>query len=45
MMTRPTPSPDAIARQRAAARRTAITIGAIAIAIYVAFILRGVLGA
>jgi hypothetical protein len=44
-MARPTSSADVVARQRAAARRTAITIGGIAIAIYVAFILRGVLSA
>lgn len=44
-MTRQAQTPDAIARQRSAARRTAITIGGIAIAIYVAFILRGVLSA
>jgi hypothetical protein len=44
-MNRPAQNADATARQRAAARRTALMIGTIAVAIYVAFILRGVLGA
>jgi hypothetical protein len=39
------PTPDRIARQRAGARRTALGIGLVAAAIYVAFLLRGVLNA
>ena len=42
---RPSIAPEAAARQRAAARRTALAIGAVALAIYIAFLLRGVLGA
>ena len=38
-------APDRIARQRAGARRTALGIGLVAAAIYVAFLLRGVLTA
>jgi hypothetical protein len=38
-------APEAAARQRAAARRTALGIGAVAVAIYVAFLLRGILNA
>jgi hypothetical protein len=38
-------SPERSARQRAAARRTALAIGLVAGAIYVAFLLRGVLNA
>jgi hypothetical protein len=38
-------SPDRAARQRAGARRTALGIGLVAAAIYVAFLLRGVLNA
>jgi hypothetical protein len=40
---RPADSP-LIAQQRAAARRTALVIGAIALAVYVAFVLSGVVG-
>jgi len=40
---RPDPS-DLIARQRASARRTALVIGGIALAVYVAFVLSGVIG-
>lgn len=36
---------DRAARQRAGARRTALAIGLVASAIYVAFLLRGVLNA
>jgi uncharacterized membrane protein len=38
-------APEAAARQREAARRTALGIGAVALAIYVAFLLRGILNA
>ncbi|MCE3004439.1 MAG: hypothetical protein LW860_17320 [Xanthomonadaceae bacterium] len=38
-------SPERIARQRASARRTALAIGLVAGAIYIAFLLRGVLNA
>lgn len=40
---RPDPS-DLIAQQRASARRTALVIGGIALAVYVAFVLSGVIG-
>ncbi len=35
---------DAIAQQRAAARRTALVVGGIALAVYLAFVLSGVIG-
>jgi hypothetical protein len=38
-------SPERAARQRASARRTALAIGLVATAIYIAFLLRGVLNA
>jgi len=40
---RPAESP-LIAQQRAAARRTALVIGGIALAVYLAFVLSGVIG-
>jgi len=43
--SRPSTAPEAAARQRAAARRTALGIGAVALAIYIAFLLRGILNA
>ena len=36
--------PPLIAQQRAAARRTALVIGGIALAVYLAFVLSGVIG-
>lgn len=44
-MSHPASKVDPLARQRASARRTALRIGVLALAIYVAFLLRGVLGA
>ena len=42
----PTPAPrhDEIAARRQRARRTALLIGAIAVAVYVGFLLMGILG-
>ena len=44
-MNRPAANAEVLARQRASARRTALRVGVLALAIYVAFLLRGVLGA
>ena len=43
----PTPPPrqDEIAARRKRARRTALLVGAIAVAVYVGFLLMGILGA
>ena len=40
----PDPSNDEIAARRQRARRTALWIGAVAVAVYVAFLLMGILG-
>ena len=44
-MTSPTHNHDQAARRRKGVVRTALVLGAVALAIYVAFILSGVLGA
>ena len=43
-MTSPTHTPDQAARRRKGVVRTALVLGAVALAIYVAFILSGVIG-
>jgi hypothetical protein len=43
-MNNPTHNPDEIAARRKAARRTALWIGAIAVAVYVVFILSNTVG-
>ena len=44
-MTHPTPlTPDQVAARRKAVRRTALVVAAIAVGVYVAFILSGVVG-
>ena len=44
-MPHPTPmTPDQVAARRKAVRRTALVVAAIAVAVYVAFILSGVMG-
>ena len=44
-MTAPTPNQDKIALRRKGVVRTALVLGGVALAIYVAFILSGVFGA
>ncbi len=43
-MNRPPAPSEASPQQRSAARRTALVIGVLALAIYVAFVLSGVIG-
>jgi hypothetical protein len=43
-MKRPVAPSEATPQQRAAARRTALLMGLIAVGVYVAFVLSGVLG-